>query len=31
METIDKLWAWGERHYKLVATIGFIIVCILNH
>lgn len=31
MELIDKAWEWGERHYKIVAIVAFIIVCILNH
>lgn len=31
MELIDKLWAWGDRHWKLIAVVGFILICILNH
>lgn len=31
METIDKLWSWGERHWQIIAIIGTIAICILNH
>lgn len=31
MELIDKLWAWGDKHWKLITIIGFILICILNH
>lgn len=31
MELIDKALDWGDKHWKLVAIIGFIAVCILNH
>lgn len=31
MELIDKILDWGDEHWKLVAVIGFIAVCILNH
>lgn len=31
MELIDKILDWGDRHWKLIAIIGFIAVCILNH
>ena len=31
MELIDKILDWGDKHWKPVAIIGFIAVCILNH
>lgn len=31
MELIDKILDWGDEHWELVAIIGFIAVCILNH
>lgn len=31
METIDKLWTWCETHWQIIAIIGTIAICILNH
>lgn len=31
MELIDKIFDWGDKHWKLIAIVGFILVCILNH
>ena len=31
MELIDKILDWGDEHWKLIAIVGFIVVCICNH
>ena len=30
MELIDRTLDWGDKHWKLITIVGFILVCILN-
>lgn len=31
MDTIDKIWNWCDSHWQIIAIIGAIAICILNH
>lgn len=31
MELIDKIMDFGDRHWRIIAAIGLVLVCIINH
>lgn len=31
MELIDQIIEWGDRHWRTIAIIGFVLLCIINH